>query len=67
MLEAYRPEVVSFHFGLPDAGLLKRVRATGAKVIASATTLEEGRWLAEQGVDAIIAQGLEAGGHRGFF
>ncbi|MBN3561655.1 NAD(P)H-dependent flavin oxidoreductase [Aliamphritea spongicola] len=67
VLEAYRPEVVSFHFGLPDAGLLKRVRATGAKVIASATTLEEGRWLAEQGVDAIIAQGLEAGGHRGIF
>lgn len=67
MVEKYRPDVVSFHFGLPDASLLSRVRATGAKVIASATTLEEGRWLAEQGVDAIIAQGLEAGGHRGIF
>ncbi len=67
VVEKYRPEVVSFHFGLPAADLLSRVRATGAKVIVSATTLEEGRWLADQGVDAIIAQGLEAGGHRGIF
>ncbi|WP_261841368.1 NAD(P)H-dependent flavin oxidoreductase [Aliamphritea ceti] len=67
VIEKYRPEVVSFHFGLPDVDLLSRVRATGAKVIASATTFEEGRWLADKGVDAIIAQGLEAGGHRGIF
>ncbi|ANB19533.1 NAD(P)H-dependent flavin oxidoreductase [Dokdonella koreensis] len=61
------PEVVSFHFGLPPADLLARVRAAGAKVIASATTVREARWLAERGVDAVIAQGAEAGGHRGLF
>jgi len=59
--------VVSFHFGLPASDLLERVRATGAKVLSSATTVEEARWLQAQGVDAIIAQGLEAGGHRGHF
>lgn len=67
VVEALRPPVVSFHFGLPDAGLLARVRATGARILASATTLEEGTWLAARGVDAIIAQGVEAGGHRGLF
>ncbi|WP_206862011.1 NAD(P)H-dependent flavin oxidoreductase [Lysobacter changpingensis] len=61
------PAVVSFHFGLPSSELLERVRATGAKVFSSATTVEEARWLQAQGVDAIIAQGLEAGGHRGHF
>ncbi|HEX8127329.1 MAG TPA: nitronate monooxygenase [Allosphingosinicella sp.] len=66
-VEAVRPELVSFHFGLPQPGLLDRVRATGAKVIATATTLDEARWLAERGVDGIIAQGWEAGGHSGRF
>ena len=67
VVEAYRPAVVSFHFGLPEAPLLERVKATGAKVIASATTVAEARWLADQGVDAVIAMGAEAGGHRGSF
>ena len=66
-VEPFAPPVVSFHFGLPDAGLLARVRRWGAKVIASATTVEEGLWLQAHGVDAVIAQGLEAGGHRGHF
>lgn len=66
-VEAMRPQVVSFHFGLPPADLLARVRATGAIVIGSATTVREARWLAAHGVDAIIAQGAEAGGHRGMF
>jgi len=59
--------VVSFHFGLPSDELLTRVRRWGAKVISSATTVEEARWLETRGVDAIIAQGFEAGGHRGMF
>ena len=59
--------VVSFHFGLPSPELLERVRATGAKVLSSATTVDEARWLDGRGVDAVIAQGLEAGGHRGHF
>ncbi|MBF0675257.1 nitronate monooxygenase [Pseudomonas sp.] len=67
VLEAHRPAVVSFHFGLPEPELLQRVKATGAKILSSATTLEEGLWLQEHGVDAVIAQGLEAGGHRGMF
>ncbi|HVF62545.1 MAG TPA: nitronate monooxygenase [Casimicrobiaceae bacterium] len=62
-----RPPVVSFHFGLPSNELLACVRATGAKIVSSATTVEEARWLESRGVDAIIAQGLEAGGHRGSF
>jgi nitronate monooxygenase len=67
VVEEFAPEVVSFHFGLPEARLLNRVRATGAKVISSATTVDEARWLADHGCDAIIAQGVEAGGHRGMF
>lgn len=67
VVEALRPPVVSFHFGLPPAPLLERVRATGAKILSSATTVEEARWLEARGVDAVIAQGLEAGGHRGQF
>jgi len=62
-----KPEVVSFHFGLPDASLLKRVKAAGCFVLSSATTVAEGRWLEEHGADAVIAQGAEAGGHRGMF
>ena len=60
-----RPELVSFHFGLPDEALLERVRASGARIIGNATDVAEARWLAERGVDAIIAQGWEAGGHAG--
>lgn len=67
ILEEFRPAVVSFHFGLPSAQLLARVRRLGAKILSSATTVEEARWLEAQGVDAIIAQGNEAGGHRGNF
>ena len=67
VLAEFKPAVVSFHFGLPPAELLARVRALGAKLLSSATTVEEARWLEAQGVDAIIAQGLEAGGHRGNF
>ncbi|MEO5493767.1 MAG: nitronate monooxygenase [Sphingomonas sp.] len=66
-VEAVRPEIVSFHFGLPDADLLARVRATGALVFGNATTPDEMRWLADAGVDAIILQGSEAGGHAGWF
>ncbi|GAA0755031.1 nitronate monooxygenase family protein [Ideonella azotifigens] len=67
LVEECRPAVVSFHFGLPAPDLLARVKATGAKVISSATTVAEARWLEAHGVDAIIAQGFEAGGHRGVF
>jgi nitronate monooxygenase len=66
-VEELRPEVVSFHFGVPPAPLVNRVKATGAKVISSATTVREAVWLEERGCDAIIAQGFEAGGHRGIF
>jgi nitronate monooxygenase len=67
LLEEIRPAVVSFHFGLPSVELLARVRGFNAKVLCTATTIAEARWLEAQGVDAIIAQGLEAGGHRGNF
>jgi len=63
----FQPEVVSFHFGLPDRNLLARVRRTGAKIISSATSVDEARWLEDQGCDAIVAQSYEAGGHRGMF
>lgn len=67
VVEELRPEIVSFHFGLPDVRLLDRVKAIGAVVIGNATTVEEARWLEARGVDAIIAQGFEAGGHTGRF
>jgi nitronate monooxygenase len=67
LVEEFRPEVVSFHFGLPERRLLDRVQATGAKILSSATTVAEARWLEEHGCDAVIAQGFEAGGHRGNF
>jgi len=66
-VEEVRPELVSFHFGLPEDALLERVRRTGAKLLANATTIAEARALAEAGVDAIVAQGWEAGGHAGRF
>jgi nitronate monooxygenase len=67
VLEEFSPAVVSFHFGLPPEDLLRRVRAMGAKVFACATTVDEARWLDARGADAIVAQGSEAGGHRGMF
>ncbi|HEY0289417.1 MAG TPA: nitronate monooxygenase [Pseudomonas sp.] len=67
LVEELKPEVVSFHFGLPDAALVARVHATGAKIISSATTVAEAIWLEQHGCDAIIAMGYEAGGHRGMF
>lgn len=63
----FRPPVVSFHFGLPEPRLLQAVRQSGACIWSSATTVREAQWLAAQGVDAVIAQGWEAGGHRGWF
>ena len=67
LLEPFRPPVVSFHFGLPAPELVARVRSWGSRILASATTVDEARWLEARGVDAIIAQGVEAGGHRGIF
>jgi nitronate monooxygenase len=67
VVEGTRPNVVSFHFGLPDTGLLDRVKAAGCVVMSSATTAEEALWLEAHGADAIVAQGYEAGGHRGMF
>jgi nitronate monooxygenase len=67
VLADFRPPVVSFHFGLPAPALLARVKAWGATVLGCATTVAEARWLAAHGADAVIAQGLEAGGHRGIF
>lgn len=67
VVEDHKPEVVSFHFGLPEQALLSRVKASGCLVLSSATTVEEARWLEDHGADAIIAQGYEAGGHRGMF
>ncbi len=67
LLAEFEPPVVSFHFGLPPADLLERVRGWGATILSSATTVDEALWLEARGVDAIIAQGAEAGGHRGMF
>ncbi|MDQ2704376.1 MAG: nitronate monooxygenase, partial [Pseudomonadota bacterium] len=67
LVEELRPEIVSFHFGLPPAQLVARVKSAGAKVISSATTVREAIWLEERGCAAIIAQGFEAGGHRAVF
>jgi nitronate monooxygenase len=66
-LEPFKPAVVSFHFGLPAPDLVARVKSWGSKVLSSATTVEEAVWLERRGVDAVIAQGVEAGGHRGIF
>lgn len=67
VLEGFKPPVVSFHFGLPHIDLVKRIKNWGTKILSSATTVDEARWLEAHGVDAVIAQGLEAGGHRGMF
>ncbi|MCF7222883.1 NAD(P)H-dependent flavin oxidoreductase [Marilutibacter chinensis] len=67
LIEHYRPRILSFHFGLPAPELLQRIKAWGATVLASATTPDEGQWLQRNGADFVIAQGIEAGGHRGHF
>jgi len=67
VVERVKPEIVSFHFGLPEPALLARVKAAGCRVMGSATTVAEARWLEARGADVIIAQGCEAGGHRGMF
>lgn len=67
VVEELKPAVVSFHFGLPEAELVRRVKAAGCLVMSSATTVAEARWLERRGADAVIAQGVEAGGHRGIF
>lgn len=67
VVEEYKPKVVSFHFGLPEQAHLNRVKASGCLVLSSATTVAEAQWLEAHGCDAIIAQGYEAGGHRGMF
>ena len=67
VIEELKPQVVSFHFGLPETSLLRRVKAAGCLVLSCATTVAEARWLEARGVDAVIAQGFEAGGHRGIF
>lgn len=67
VVEELKPEVVSFHFGLPEAPLIRRVKSAGALVIGNATSVEEALWLQDRGTDAIIAQGFEAGGHTGRF
>jgi nitronate monooxygenase len=67
VVEEAKPEVVSFHFGLPEPTLLTRVKSAGCRIMSSATTVAEALWLEAQGVDIIIAQGYEAGGHRGMF
>jgi nitronate monooxygenase len=63
----FKPKVASFHFGLPEAELVKRLKAAKITIVSSATTVAEARWLEARGVDAVIAQGAEAGGHRGMF
>ena len=67
VVEELKPEVVSFHYGLPETPLIKRVKAAGCTIISSATTVAEARLLEKLGCDAVIAQGIEAGGHRGMF
>lgn len=67
LVEPFRPPIVSFHFGLPAPDLLARVKGWGSVVLCSATTVDEAMWQEAQGVDAVIAQGVEAGGHRGMF
>jgi nitronate monooxygenase len=67
LVEELKPEIVSFHFGLPDRALLARVKNAGCIVMSSATIVKEAIWLEENGADVIIAQGAEAGGHRGMF
>ena len=64
---AIGPRVVSFHFGMPKPELVQRLKAAGMVLMSSATTSTEARRLVDLGADVIVAQGLEAGGHRGMF
>jgi nitronate monooxygenase len=66
-IEPFSPEFISFHYGLPDPDLLARIKQWGTTIVSSATTVDEAIWLEERGADGIIAQGIEAGGHRGMF
>jgi len=67
LMGQFKPAVVSFHFGLPKAEWVQQLKTWGVQIWSSATTVQEAQWLEQQGVDAVIAQGLEAGGHRGMF
>jgi len=67
LIRPFRPPVVSFHFGLPDPDWVAEIKAWGSQIWSSATTVDEARWLEQRGADVVIAQGLEAGGHRGMF
>ncbi|CAM3718501.1 MULTISPECIES: NAD(P)H-dependent flavin oxidoreductase [Pseudoalteromonas] len=67
LIAPFKPPVVSFHFGLPAAAIVQQIKSWGGKVISTATTVDEAKWLEANGADAVIAQGLEAGGHRGHF
>src|SRR5436190_6433483 len=67
LVEELKPPAVSFHFGLPEQRLVDRLKAGGFLVMSSATSAAEARWLEQHGVDVVIAQGYEAGGHRGMF
>ncbi len=67
MLLRVKPQMVSFHFGLPPPQVVQAIKGAGIFVICSATTVAEARILEQRGVDAVIAQGTEAGGHRGTF
>ncbi|MGV2988544.1 NAD(P)H-dependent flavin oxidoreductase [Vibrio sp. E150_011] len=66
-IEPFVPEIISFHFGLPDKTFINRIKSWGTRIISTATTVKEAQWLEQNGADAIIVQGLEAGGHRGMF
>lgn len=67
VVEEVKPEVVSFHFGLPASHLVDRIKKRGVKILSTATSVREAKWLEERGCDAIVVQGVEAGGHRGMF
>ena len=66
-IEPFKPPIISFHFGLPSPELIERIKSWGTVILSSATTIEEGIWLEKHGADIIIAQGVEAGGHRAMF
>jgi nitronate monooxygenase len=67
VVEELKPEVVSFHFGLPAPELVERIKRHGIRILSTATSVREAEWLELRGCDAVIAQGVEAGGHRGMF
>lgn len=67
VLSQFKPKIISFHFGLPDTSLVEQLKSWGTTILSTATTLEEAINLEQNGADIIIAQGIEAGGHRGMF